>query len=147
MDASRWLGRVSAVTSILLAFILLLWGIKRGLLSGGKTRISGTWDCGYPATTSKMQYTASSFAQPITDLFRFFLRTKKHFRPPDRYFPSSLTFESETPDVSRERVYRPVFGAAGKALKRLKRIQEGRIQVYVLYMFLTLLILLIWQLR
>ncbi len=147
MDASRQLGRVSVITSILLALILLLWGIKRGLLSGGKTRISGTWDCGYTAPTSKMQYTASSFAQPITDLFRFFLRTKKHFRPPDRYFPSSISFESETPDVSRERVYRPVFGTAGKALERLKRIQEGRIQVYVLYMFFTLLILLIWQLR
>jgi hypothetical protein len=94
-----------------------------------------------------MQYTASSFAQPITDLFRFFLRTKKHFRPPDQYFPSSMSFESETPDVSREHVYRPVFAAAGKTLERLKRIQEGRIQVYVLYMFLALLILLIWQLR
>jgi hydrogenase-4 component B len=145
--AAGWLLRVSAVAAVFSAFGFLVWALRRRLLSVRRIAEAGTWDCGYRATSPRMQYTASSFAQPITDLFRFFLRTKKHFRPPERYFPSRLSFESETPDVSRERVYQPVFDAVRRSMERLKPIQEGRIQVYVLYMFLTLLVLLLWQLR
>jgi formate hydrogenlyase subunit 3/multisubunit Na+/H+ antiporter MnhD subunit len=145
--ASFLLERVCMASLSFVALGLLLWMLRRGLLSGRKNGKSETWGCGYPAPSPRMQYTASSFAQPITDLFRFFLRTKKHFRPPDQYFPSSISFETETLDVSRERVYRPLFDAARKALERLRRIQEGRIQVYILYMFLALLALLLWQLR
>jgi hydrogenase-4 component B len=146
-DASRLLKGVCFVTSIFLILVLLAWALRRRLLSGRKNGKTETWGCGYPAPTPRMQYTASSFAQPITDLFRFFLRTRKHFKPPERYFPSSLRFESETPDVSRERFYRPLFDVARKNLERLRGIQEGRIQVYVLYMFLTLLVLLLLELK
>jgi hydrogenase-4 component B len=146
-DASGWLARVSAVAAVFMMLGFLVWALRRRLLSRRRIGEAGTWDCGYLAPSPRMQYTASSFAQPITDLFRFFLRTKKHFNPPDRYFPSTFSFESETPDVSRERVYQPVFDAVRRSMERLKPIQEGRIQVYVLYMFLTLLILLVWQLR
>ncbi len=79
-DASGWLVRVSIVAGVLAVLGSWVWVLRRRLLSARSIGESGTWDCGYLAPSPRMQYTASSFAQPITDLFRFFLRTKKHFR-------------------------------------------------------------------
>jgi hydrogenase-4 component B len=51
----------------LLGGILLL---RRGLLRGRDLRHGPTWDCGYIAPTARIQYTYSSFAQPLADMFR-----------------------------------------------------------------------------
>jgi len=106
-----------------------------------------TWDCGYAAPTARMQYTASSFADPITRLFRVFLRTRRRFAPPTGLFPSSSSFSSETPDVYRERMYRPVFSAAERVLARFRWLQHGRLNLYILCIVLALLGLLGWKLR
>ena len=51
--------------------------VRRGLLASRRVDESVTWGCGYPQPTARMQYTASSFAQPLTDLFRPLLGTRK----------------------------------------------------------------------
>jgi hydrogenase-4 component B len=68
-------------------------------------------------------------------------------RPPEGYFPAGRRFETETPDMSRERLYRPLLAGVSRLFSRIRSIQEGRLQVYVAYMVLTLLALLLWQLR
>jgi hypothetical protein len=80
-----------------------------------------------------MQYTASSFAQPIMDFFNVIHRGQKHLKPPQGYFPVSAFFETETLDTSQEKVYRPAFAAVERMLSKLQVIQQGRIQLYVLY--------------
>lgn len=133
-----------------LAFLLLVAavaGLRSRLLAGRSVNSSGTWDCGYAAPTARMQYTASSFAQPITDLFRFTLRTRKRLTIGDDYFPRGSHFETHTPDMSRESLYEPVFKAIGGVLGKLRVVQEGRIHIYVLYVVGTLLILLFWNMR
>jgi hypothetical protein len=52
-----------------------------------------------------------------------------------------------TPDLVRERLYRPLFEGAEWLLSRLRWLQQGRIQWYILYIALSLLALLIWQFR
>jgi NADH:ubiquinone oxidoreductase subunit 5 (subunit L)/multisubunit Na+/H+ antiporter MnhA subunit len=108
---------------------------------------TGTWDCGYARPTARMQYTASSFAQPLTDLFRGFLGTRRRFTPPQGALPTQPSaFHSETPDVFTERCYRPVFGGIAWLMAHPRRLQHGRVQLYVLYVALTLVALLIWYL-
>ena len=78
-----------------IVFILLLAaiaGLRQLLLSRRQCGKVLTWDCGYAAPTVRMQYTASSFAQPVLELFGFFLRTKKNITIPDTYFPSASHF-------------------------------------------------------
>jgi hydrogenase-4 component B len=128
----------------LTAFIAL---IRMRLLSGRTVRQAGVWDCGYVKPTARMQYTASSFAQPIIDFFNVFQSGRKRFKPPQGYFPVSASFETETLDTSQERVYRPIFEIVGRTLSKLKVMQHGRIQLYVLYIVLTLVVLLFWKLR
>jgi hypothetical protein len=132
------------------AFIILLIaiaGLRSFLLARRPVGETVTWDCGYAAPTARMQYTASSFAQPIIELFHFFLRTKKHITIPGTYFPTASNFETHTPDISRESIYNPIFKAGESLFLRMRVVQEGRIHIYVLYVVVTLLILLFWNMR
>ncbi len=128
------------------ALIALLAIVRGWLLSGRAVGKTGTWDCGYVKPTARMQYTASSFAQPIIDLFNVFQRGRKRFKAPKGYFPAAASFETETLDTSREHVYRPIFEGVEGALAKLKVMQHGRIQLYILYIVLTLAVLLFWKL-
>ena len=93
-----------------------------------------------------MQYTASSFASPLVLFFHMFLRPKNRLRRPQGLFPATAGFHSETPDVFCDYCYRPLFLAIAWAASKLRWLQHGRIQLYVLYIALTILVLLIWKL-
>jgi hydrogenase-4 component B len=61
--------------------------------------------------------------------------------------PRSTEFATQTPDFFSENVWRPVFGSVSGILSRVRGLQHGRVQIYVLYVVLTLLVLLVWGLR
>lgn len=130
--------------------VLMLIGFialgRRWLLSRRSIAETVTWDCGYAQPTSRMQYTASSFAQPITDLFALVLQTEKHSLAPQGLFPHRGRWETETPDLTRKRLYDPIFAAVRRGLERWRWLQHGQLQLYVLYIALTLLVLLLWKL-
>ncbi len=136
---------VTLVAGAFLAFLLLIACLRRMLLRGRPVRAAGTWDCGYARPTPRMQYTASSFAQPILELFAPMLGTRVSSEKPLGLFPRRASLETTTPDSFRERVFRPMFAEMDRLLSRFRRIQEGRVQVYVLYIALTLLALLAYQ--
>jgi len=94
-----------------------------------------------------MQYTGSSFAQPLTELFRIFLRTRTAEAPPAGAFPGRSSLSTRTPDVLHEAFYRTVFSGIARGVGRLRWLQQGRVQLYVLYIAVTLLFLLLWKLR
>lgn len=147
LAASGYLKSFTYGSLAILLLIGLIALIRLRLLSGRKQAVGPVWDCGYAAPNSRMQYTASSFAQPIIDLFDIFHRGRKRFRPPHGYFPQTASFETETLDTSQEAVYRPVFEAVGRLLSKMRVIQHGRIQLYVLYIVLTLVVLFFWKLN
>jgi hydrogenase-4 component B len=94
-----------------------------------------------------MQYTASSFARPLTLLFRLFLQPRDDIHPPRGLFPTHASLHTHTPDLFRRYLYEPLFQAIAWLALKLRWLQEGHIQVYVLYIALTILVLLIWKLR
>ena len=53
---------------------------------------------------------------------------------------------TETLDACTEKIYRPALGLLDRALVRLRWLQHGAVQLYVLYIALTLLALLVWKL-
>ena len=136
---------IGAVAFLML--LALLVSLRRYLLTGRRVEESTTWGCGYAQPTARMQYTASSFAQPLTDLFRPLLGTKKKVVPPRGFFPVEASLKTVTPDASREEMYRPMFGRINEWLSRLRWLQHGKVQLYVLYIAVTLIVLLVWELR
>ncbi|MFA5206884.1 MAG: proton-conducting transporter membrane subunit, partial [Lentisphaeria bacterium] len=135
-------------TAGLLLLVLTGWLVLRLRLTLRKqtVRRAAVWSCGYLHPTPRMQYTADSFAQPMVALFRGLLRPRLHSTRPKGLFPAPADFACTTPDVVQERYFRPFFRAARERLGTLCGFQEGRVQVYLLYLALTLLALLLWKL-
>ncbi|OGG57252.1 MAG: hypothetical protein A3F84_18500 [Candidatus Handelsmanbacteria bacterium RIFCSPLOWO2_12_FULL_64_10] len=139
----RWIGIVSAA---FLALVGLLALARRALLKGRPVEAAGTWDCGYVRPTARMQYTASSFAQPITEMFALMLRPRRTVKPPEGLFPGASELRTETPDLCREKLYGPLMAGVERGLWRLRWMQQGHVHLYVLYIALTLVILMVWKL-
>ncbi|MEI8188836.1 MAG: hydrogenase, partial [candidate division NC10 bacterium] len=142
-DPLRMIAIGAALLLVIVAFLTIL---RRRLLAGRSVEETGTWDCGYARPTARMQYTASSFAQPLTELFCLVLRTRTRLVPPKGLFPRRAALETDTPDAFSELLFRPAFAGIERALDRLRVLQQGRIQVYVLYIVLTLIALMVWKL-
>ena len=134
---------VAAFLLLLLALILL----RRGLLSGRRVEESVTWDCGYARPTARIQYTASSFVQPFTTLFRWLLGSHRQLQRPEGIFPTKASFATETPDLTHEELYRPGFLKINWGISKLRWLQQGHVQLYVLYIAVTLIVLLAWKFR
>jgi formate hydrogenlyase subunit 3/multisubunit Na+/H+ antiporter MnhD subunit len=140
------LAGVSLAGLFFLAALALLLALHRLLLARRPVTWATTWDCGYALPSSRMQYTASSFAWPLTGFFAFFLRPRQHLSPPTGAFPPAASLATETPDVFQENFYRPLFAWTRRALLSGRRFQQGRLQLYILYIALTLLLLMVWKL-
>jgi hydrogenase-4 component B len=142
---SSILSNVVIVSVLLVALICGLALLRKWLLSGRSVEQIETWGCGYACPTARMQYTASSFAQPLVALFRLFLQTDSRDLPPKGIFPDRAFLKTDTADTSSKYLYQPLFKWIGFMLSKLQWIQHGRLQLYVLYIALTLLMLLIWK--
>lgn len=140
----RWFVMVGGAFVVMIG---LLTALRKGLLTGRTVTEQGTWDCGYAKPTARMQYTASSFAQPLVDLFRMVLRTRRRLTPPEGMLPTKpASLRTFTRDTFTHKLFRPAFDGATRTMERVRGIQHGRVQLYVLYVALTLVVLLVWRL-
>lgn len=134
---------IVALALILLALLLVL--LRRYLLHRRTVALTNTWDCGYMHPSSRIQYTGSSFVQPLTHLFRSFVRTHVDVDAPKGLFPQRASLTTSTPDAFKEHLYRPAFLGSGWFITKLHWFQHGRVQLYVLYVAITLVALLVWK--
>ena len=131
------LGVISVMAvSLLVCAAGLAFLLARGL---GAARRGLTWDCGYAQPTSRMQYSAGSFAQTIVLLFSRVLRPQG--RPPrlTRLFPHLSHAHSHVDDAVLDRILLPAGRRIDGWLVWVHHFQRGLTQHYVFYILLTLL--------
>ena len=143
--ASGSLTSVLIVFAILIAVGALAWRLRTHRLAGDAMRRGPVWGCGYLFPSSRMQYTASSFAQPLVSQFHLFVRNHEVLKPPQGYFPGTASYSSDSGDPFLQLLFAPTFRWFDRLASRLKVIQHGHIHVYVLYVAATLITLLIWE--
>ena len=136
---------VVLVLLILLTITMILILFKRIAMKFLPVEQSQTWGCGYSMPTSHMQYTASSFAEPVLRIFRNVLGFNVKGSKPQGYFPKEETISSHVVEVSEDFIFRPIFQFTKFVSAKLKIIQYGFTQLYLLYIFTFLLILLVWK--
>ena len=141
------LTRVSVAAGVLLvlAGALTLW--RRAQLARRPVAEARHLGLRLRRPTPRMQYTASSFAQPLTLLFGgCCARAPRGSRPPapSRRRPHSPP-RRRTSSATRSSA--PCSAWRRATLARLRWLQHGRVQLYVLYILLTLVVLLVWKLR
>jgi hydrogenase-4 component B len=143
LTQSSWVVPFAGGIFVVLFATLAL--LRRRLLRGREVRRDATWGCGYARSETRMQYTGSSYVQPLTGLFQPLLRTRLEFDPPAEIFPAASRLSTTTPALFRKVFYEPAFSRVRLALQRFKWLQHGRLQLYVLYIVVALVLLLIWQ--
>jgi hypothetical protein len=135
--------RVAAVVLGLTGlFVLTRWA----LLRRREVAVGTTWGCGWEAATPRMQYTASSFATPALAPFAAALGGKLRAELPRGYFPRDAYYEPRPGDFAGERVIAPTMRKLLGAFGWLRIIQHGRVQLYLVYILVTVVAVLLWQL-
>jgi len=125
---------VVGAASFYLALILVR------VLYRGQLRRAAPWDCGYPAGNARMQDTAEGFGQPIRRMFDPFFRMEiKHPTP----FDEKPIYRVTVDDHFWHWIYLPIAKATEAVAKLVGRLQQGRISVYLLYSFVTLIAMLV----
>jgi len=102
-----------------------------------------TWDCGYAKSDSRMQYTASSFAQFLVGIFNWVLKSKIFFAFNGNHFPVTGKMHSHVDEIVLDRALIPAAKSINKRLSRLYLFQQGQTQQYILYVLIGLFLMLI----
>ena len=136
---------------LVLLAIMITFVIGRLLLrrKAKPARRAAPWDCGFGPLNARMQYTSSAFSQPIR---RVFAPTWKIEEPIEVRREAgvlgralSLRHQLHVHDWSWLKGYLPIGRLVLGAARRIGHIQTGSIHTYLLYSFVTLLVLLVVQ--
>lgn len=123
---------VVAVTFILVRF-----------LAHGRIRRTPAWDCGYPWQNARMQDTAEGFGQPIRHMFGAFFHMERDLPAPADVAPR---YRIHIEDRIWRAVYLPIARGVQRLADAISILQGGRLSIYLLYSFLTLIGLLVFVL-
>jgi len=138
------LGVLGGMPLFLLGVIVVAGVV--GLVLMRPTARTPTWDCGYAAGSPRIQYSASSFAQILVGLFRWAVLPDEHRPHLKGPFPAAgQRFERHAPDPVLDRFLLPGLSRGRKLLGLARVIQTGRLQAYLLYIVVTLVVLLAWS--
>ncbi len=107
------------------------------------------WDCGFAKLTQRMQYNATSFSMPIRRIFGFLFNIKEAVKltPQAAYkaFPKRLNYSLRVRDRFWGWLYKPVVDSSFWISRRVGKLQQGRIQAYLIYSFITIIVLLVFS--
>jgi NADH:ubiquinone oxidoreductase subunit 5 (subunit L)/multisubunit Na+/H+ antiporter MnhA subunit len=150
-----WLTPISherASYSAPLAFAVILTVVAAAYLllhtRPGTIRRGPLWDCGFEKVTERMQYTAASFSMPFRRVFGFLFHIREEVKehPPATHpaYPERLLYHLRVRDRLWGWLYQPLVDASFWTSRIVGRLQQGRIQVYLLYSFVTIIVLLLF---
>jgi hydrogenase-4 component B len=113
------------------------WALRRG----------DTWGCGRIAQTSRMEYTAAAFAEPLKRVFSEIYRPTEDLtvdtHPGSRYFIREMRYRSEVDPWVERVLYAHVTAALLRLGTRARGLQAGSLHLYITYLFCALLALLV----
>jgi hydrogenase-4 component B len=122
---------------------LLLWALR----ANRRLRVSDSWGCGRIGQTSRMEYTATAFAEPLRRVFAELYRPTKEltidFHPESRYFVQSIAYRSGITPWFEHALYVPLLRLVGRAAQQVRRLQSGSLYLYLTYVALALVALLV----
>jgi len=142
-------GSLSPVvlTVALLGATVLVVAVPRLLVARRARRAARLWDCGGGPLTARMEYTATSFAEPLQRVFDNVLQPVQdidvtHHRE-SQYLVAAVEYRRRVPDRVERRLYEPVLAAAAAWGRAGRRLATGSVHRYLGYGFYTVCALLL----
>ena len=131
------------VIAVVLALGMARWGVRHR----PSAVVAPLWACGADALGPRMQYTATSFAEPLQRVFDDVLRPDTdvevtHFAE-SRYLVEKVTYRTRLEDPVEQRFYTPVVRVVTTWAQWVRRAHNGSIHLYLTYGALWMLIVLL----
>ncbi|MCY7287219.1 MAG: hydrogenase 4 subunit B, partial [Cryobacterium sp.] len=119
------------VVAVLVALALARWGARHRPAAV----VAQLWACGADALGPRMQYTATSFAEPLQRVFDNVLRPDTdvevtHFAE-SQYLIEKVTYRSELVDPVERRLYTPVIRAVNTVAQWVRAAHTGSVHLYL----------------
>lgn len=141
LDIAAPLSPLLLVAALLVA-TLAVTVLVRALAARPSRRVARLWDCGAGPLSARMEYTATSFTEPVQRVFDNIARPQTevdtHHHERSRYLVRAVNYRRVLPDRIERHLYQPVlallaaWGRAGRALA------TGSVHHYLGYGFYTL---------
>jgi formate hydrogenlyase subunit 3/multisubunit Na+/H+ antiporter MnhD subunit len=109
--------------------------------------VDSVWGGGGDRMRPRMQYTATSYAEPVLRVFDDVLKPARDVivthAGESRYLVDRVLFRQDLRDVVERRLYRPVLTIADRFGVSARRLQNGSVHRYIGYSLFALLIVLV----
>ena len=145
-DMSGVVKILKTLSLIFLSFtagVFVLYLVKKRMLKD-KTAPAPTWGCAYQAPTSRIQYTASSYASTFLKPTGPLMKLEEENIYPEGIFPRIASYKSKTHDVIEAGTVKPVSRFINFVMRAFSWIQSGNTQQYILYGLIFLIVSILW---
>ena len=139
LKAFEALQPISQAVWGLILLSLILFGIRRFVLSRRSVTQGPTWGCGYASPTPKLQYTAGSFVRTYTKLFHVFLISGKEENEIKGIFPTGGKYKTHPYDKAEKWLIDKPLKFNQSFMGRFVFLNNGKLQIYILYGILFIL--------
>ena len=149
LQAAQSAGQISPTLALvgLLAILALIPLAFRLFKVNLRWRSAETWGCGRTGQTPRMEYTSSSFAEPLRRVFTQLYRPSREltisFHPDSKYFVESIEYKTEITPVFDRWVYDPLLAVLRFLARQVQRLQAGSLHLYLVYIAALLIVLLL----
>jgi len=117
----------------LILFVIAILGLKKYVSRKRIIESGPTWGCGYENASGKVQYTAGSYVRSYAKLAKPLLDIEKNEVEISEVFPTEKHYETDPYD----RIERIFIDAPLKLINKItdqfRFLQNGRLQMYILY--------------
>jgi len=135
------------LTAGLLGGAVVVLAALRSLGATRRRRVAENWGCGRSVQTSRMEYTATSFAEPLVRVFDDVLRPDRDLdvspRAESRFFVESVRFHTGIRDGIESHLYSPLVRAVSAWGRASRVVQSGSVHRYLAYGFVALVVALV----
>ncbi len=145
LHVTSLLQTISGYALALLIFIVVLVVLKLALTKG-RVELHNTWGCGYNRGNNRMQYSASSYANPFLTMLKPLFKKVFDVEKPRKLFPKKAHYNSHIDDIEEAYLINPIVRFDEWFLSKFEAIQSGNIQSYIKYGMIFLALVLIGSL-
>lgn len=143
LNISPVIVMVGRMSLLMIVLVSVIYFIRTKIIASRPVAYQPTWGCSYVAPNVKMQYTGKSFSKSFAKLFSYIVTERKKYFELQKTFPLPRTFQSSYEEFFEKNMIEPVSRRILTFMYYFTFINNGKIQMYVLYGFFFIVALIV----